>query len=90
MGGLALLAGLVCQLSLPEWLWLVLAIFLVVVMEIINTTVENIVDMVTDYHFHSIGKKVKDMAAAAVLLTAGFAVFVGLLLFLPKIWQWFL
>ncbi|MGO2267868.1 MAG: UDP kinase, partial [Vagococcus salmoninarum] len=31
-----------------------------------------------------------DMAAAAVLLTAGFAVFVGLLLFLPKIWQWFL
>lgn len=89
-GGLALLAGLVCQLSLSEWLWLVLAIFLVVVMEIINTTVENIVDMVTDYHFHSIGKKVKDMAAAAVLLTAGFAVFVGLLLFLPKIWQWFL
>ena len=48
---------------------------------------ENVVDMFTDFHFHPIGKKVKDMAAGAVLLTAGFAVLVGLILFVPKILQ---
>ena len=55
--------------------------------EIINTIFENVVDMFTDFHFHPIGKKVKDMAAGAVLLTAGFAVLVGLILFVPKILQ---
>lgn len=64
-----------------------LVIFLVLVVEIINTVFENVVDMVTDFHFHPIGKKIKDMAAGAVLLTTGFAVVVGLLLFVPKIWQ---
>ena len=42
--------------------------------------------MFTDFHFHPIGKS-KDMYAGAVLLTAGFAVLVGLILFVPKILQ---
>ena len=63
------------------------AVFLVWLAEIINTIFENVVDMFTDFHFHPIGKKVKDMAAGAVLLTAGFAVLVGLILFVPKILQ---
>ena len=75
------------SLTLAEWLWLLLAVFLVWLAEIINTIFENVVDMFTDFHFHPIGKKVKDMAAGAVLLTAGFAVLVGLILFVPKILQ---
>ncbi len=82
----AIIAGFIFRLALNEWLWLLLVIFLVIVMEIINTTAENIVDMVTNYHFNSIGKKVKDMAAAAVLLTACFAMVVGALIFVPKVW----
>ena len=87
MGIIAIIMGFVFQLTISEWLWLLLVIFLVLVIEIINTVFENVVDMVTDFHFHPIGKKIKDMAAGAVLLTTGFAVVVGLLLFVPKIWQ---
>ncbi|MBO0441824.1 diacylglycerol kinase family protein [Candidatus Enterococcus ikei] len=87
MGIIAIIMGFVFQLAISEWLWLLLVIFLVLVIEIINTVFENVVDMVTDFHFHPIGKKIKDMAAGAVLLTTGFAVIVGLLLFVPKIWQ---
>ncbi|MFK4565828.1 undecaprenol kinase [Enterococcus sp. UD-01] len=87
MGIAALIAGVLFHLALSEWLWLILAIFLVLVVEIINTVFENVVDMVTDFHFHPIGKKIKDMAAGAVLLTTLFAVVIGLFIFGPKIWQ---
>lgn len=87
MGVIAIIMGFIFRLAITEWLWLLLVIFLVLVMEIINTVFENVVDMVTDFHFHPIGKKIKDMAAGAVLLTTFFAVVVGVLLFVPKIWQ---
>ncbi|MEO1781695.1 diacylglycerol kinase family protein [Enterococcus diestrammenae] len=89
LGALALLAGLIFRLDAREWLWLLLAIFLVWLVEIINTVFENVVDMVTDFHFHPIGKKIKDMAAGAVLLTSGFALIVAAFLFIPKLWQIF-
>nr|WP_161843423.1 diacylglycerol kinase family protein [Enterococcus sp. JM4C] len=86
-GLLAILAGFIFQLSQMEWLWLLLAVFLVFVVEIINTIFENVVDMVTDFHFHPIGKRVKDMAAGAVLLTALFAACIGAIIFIPKLYQ---
>ncbi|BCA85394.1 UDP kinase [Enterococcus saigonensis] len=86
-GILAIIAGGIFQLSRFEWLWLLLAVFLVWIVEIINTVFENVVDMFTDFHFHPIGKKIKDMAAGAVLLTSFFAVIIGMILFLPRIWQ---
>lgn len=89
LGGVAIVLGLLFQLNRWEWLWLLLSIFLVIVMEIINTAFENVVDMITDFHFHSIGKKVKDMAAGAVLITALFALIVACFIFLPKIYQLF-
>lgn len=86
MGIFAVIVGFLFQLKQMEWLWLLLAIFLVWVVEIINTIFENVVDMFTDFHFHPIGKKIKDMAAGAVLLTSGFAVVVGAIIFVPKVW----
>lgn len=87
-GILTIIAGIIFRLNRWEWLWILLSIFLVLVMEMINTAFENVVDMVTDFHFHSIGKKIKDMAAGVVLLTACFAIIVGMFIFLPKIYQW--
>ncbi len=86
-GILALFMGVIFQLDRIEWLWLLLAVFLVWIVEIINTVFENVVDMFTDFHFHPIGKKIKDMAAGAVLVTACFSVIVGLILFVPKIYH---
>lgn len=83
----AVLLGLFLRLTSNEWLWLLLAIFFVLIVEMINTVFENVVDMFTDFHFHPIGKKIKDMAAGAVFLAACFALLVGAILFLPKIWH---
>lgn len=87
VGIFAVIVGFLFQLKQMEWLWLLLAIFLVWVVEIINTIFENVVDMFTDFHFHPIGKKIKDMAAGAVLLTSGFALVIGAIIFIPKMWD---
>ncbi|MDF0479522.1 diacylglycerol kinase family protein [Vagococcus sp. PNs007] len=84
-GFVILVLALIVQLKLNEWLWLLLVIFLVIAMEILNTLVENTVDLVTDYHYHPLAKKIKDMAAALVLLTAFFALLVGGIIFIPKV-----
>lgn len=89
LGIITILFGFIFQLNKWEWLWILLCVLLVIIMEIVNTAFENVVDMVTDFHFHSIGKKIKDMAAGAVLITALFAVIVGCIIFLPKIYQLF-
>ena len=89
LGIITILFGFIFQLNKWEWLWILLCVFLVIIMEIVNTAFENVVDMVTDFHFHSIGKKIKDMAAGAVLITALFAVIVACIIFLPKIYQLF-
>lgn len=76
--------SLFLPLSLHEWLWILLVCFLVIVMEIWNTVVENTIDLVSP-EYHPLAKKIKDMAAAAVLSTSSFAVIVGLIILLPKI-----
>jgi undecaprenol kinase len=85
MAVLAVLAGVFFRLSAFEWLWIISAIFFVMIIEIVNTAFENVVDMVTDFHYHSIGKKIKDMAAGAVLLAACYTVIVAGIIFIPKI-----
>lgn len=84
---LASIAGLIFRISAMEWLFLLLAIFLVITFEIVNSAIENVVDLASDYHFSMLAKKAKDMAAGAVLVISGYAVLTGLIIFLPKIWQ---
>ena len=85
-GLVVLIVALFLGLSRQEWLWLILVSYLVFVMELINTVVENVVDLVTE-EYHPIAKKVKDMAAAVVLVTASFAALIGLIILLPKLLQ---
>lgn len=89
LGLSALVFSLFFNLTITEWLWIVLCVFLVIVMEIWNTVIENVVDLTTNHQFHPIAKKAKDMAAAAVLVTSSFALIVGGTILVPKIWQWF-
>ncbi|WP_034303128.1 diacylglycerol kinase family protein [Alkalibacterium sp. AK22] len=85
-GAAVLLLGLLLPLNRTEWLWLILVSYLVFVMELINTVAENVVDLVTE-EYHPIAKKVKDMAAAVVLVTALFSVIVGGIIIVPKLIQ---
>jgi len=89
VGSLAVIAGAILRLSLNEWLWLVLAIFLVLIAETLNTIVEAVVDLVVGTTYHDLAKRAKDVAAGGVLLAAIFAVIVGALVMLPALSRWF-
>ncbi len=84
---LVVLAGLIFQVSVTEWLFLLLSISLVIAFEIMNSAIESVVDLASDYHFHLLAKNAKDMAAGAVLFVSGFALLTGLIIFVPKIWD---
>ena len=84
---LVLLAGIVFQVSRIEWLFLLLSIFLVIAFEILNSAIENVVDLASHYHFDMLAKKAKDMAAGAVLVVSLFAAVTGLIVFIPRIWD---
>jgi diacylglycerol kinase len=79
-----IIAGFIIKLSAAEWIAVVFAIGFVITMEILNSAVENIADFVSPEK-HYIIKKIKDLAAAAVLISAITAVIIGLIVFLPKI-----
>lgn len=59
---------------------------LVVTMEMMNTAIENAVDLAT-HRRHPLAKIAKDVAAAAVLVSAINAALVGLLLLGPPLWD---
>jgi diacylglycerol kinase (ATP) len=67
-----------------EWIALLLAIAIVLMAEAFNTAIEKLADLVTLMENESI-KRIKDMAAGAVLMAAISAFIIGLIVFLPKI-----
>jgi undecaprenol kinase/diacylglycerol kinase (ATP) len=81
---LAVVLGAFFHISITEWLLLVFVIAFVISLEIVNTAIENIANFVCQEQNEGI-KKIKDIAAAAVLVSAIAALLVGLLIFIPKI-----
>lgn len=79
-----LLLALYLPMSKLEVLILFVTIVLVLFAEVINTAIEAIVDLITD-DYHPLAKVAKDVAAGAVLLTAGLAIIVGISVFYPYI-----
>ena len=79
-----LIAGFIFDISAFEWIALVFAIGLVLALELINSSIENMADFVSPDKQAKI-KKVKDLAAAAVLVGAVTALVIGLIVFIPKI-----
>jgi diacylglycerol kinase len=76
--------GLLLCLSKIEWLFIILAVGLVLVTETINTAIEIDIDL-TSPEYHPYARDTKDVAAGAVLLSILFAVIVGLIIFVPKL-----
>lgn len=67
-----------------EFLALFFSITLVLTLELINTSIEYVVDLITD-EYHKYAELAKDIAAGAVLLSALNALVVGYLLFFDRI-----
>lgn len=85
-GTLAIVAAILLRFTSNEWLILISTISFVLILELINTSLEAIVDLVSPQR-QAKAKIAKDVAAAAVLIASVLAITVGLTLFLPKLSQ---
>jgi len=81
---MAVAAGFYFRIASEEWCWIVTAIALVFITEMFNTAIEFLCDAVSP-EIHPQIKKVKDVSAAAVLLSSIAAVVIALVIFSPKI-----
>jgi len=81
---IAIIAGFVFQISLLEWLFIILIIGLIASTELINTSIEAVVDLASPKK-HPFAKIAKDTASAAVLVYVIVAIIGGLIIFVPKI-----
>ena len=78
---MVLLVALIFGLDKKDILVLLFTISMVLVAEMFNTSIEAVVDLVTQT-YHPLAKFAKDAAAGAVLIATGMAILVGCLLFL--------
>ena len=77
-------AGFFLKISLFEWLICFMLMGLVMATELINTSIEAVVDL-TCPEIHPLAKIAKDTASAAVFVFSVVAAISGLIIFIPKI-----
>lgn len=86
-GGVSLITIMLAiyfSVSLMEWVVLLFSIALVVGFELLNSSIEVMVDWISP-EFHPLAGKVKDVAAGAVFFVSIISVLVGLIIFLPYV-----
>jgi diacylglycerol kinase (ATP) len=79
-----IVVGFLMKISRWEWCWIIVSIALVIITEMLNTALEFLTDLVSP-SFHPVAKKVKDVAAGAVLIAAMTSVIIAAIIFLPKL-----
>ena len=79
-----ILLGIGLNISAVEWLIILFCIAFVVAMEMMNTSVEKLCDVVHE-GIHPGIKAVKDIAAGAVLISVTCSLITGFVVFIPKI-----
>ena len=84
IGTLVLLCSLFFDFSKTEMVCLILTIGFVIFSEMINTTVEYIVDLITQ-EYNENAKAAKDIAAGGVFISGGISVIVAYFLFVDKL-----
>lgn len=76
------------SITKTEWLFILVLIGGMFALEMVNTAIERVVDLVTD-EYHFLAKQAKDLAAGAVLVFAILSVVIGIVIFLPYILELF-
>lgn len=85
---LVILVGIFFSISKTEWLWILLCVAGMFSLEMVNTAIEKTVDLVTG-EYHPLAKAAKDLAAGAVLIYTVYSIIVGMVVFLPKVFNFF-
>lgn len=79
-----IVAGVLFHISVTEWCICLVLFGLILSLELVNTAIEAVVDLVTEDK-KPLAKLAKDTAAGAVLIAAVMAAVAGLLIFVPKL-----
>ena len=84
MALLVVFFGLVLHISVTEWCICLVLFGLVMGLELVNTAMEAVVDLVTQ-EYRPLAKRAKDAAAGAVLIASIMAAAAGLIIFIPRL-----
>ncbi|MCX6763597.1 MAG: diacylglycerol kinase [Candidatus Moranbacteria bacterium] len=87
IGLLVIIAMIYFQVTRAESVVLFLVIMTVLVLEILNTVMERVVDILKP-RVHPYARLIKDLMAAGVLITSIVAIIIGLLIFIPYFQKW--
>lgn len=85
VGLVAVGLGLAVHLAMVEMSVIVLTSALVMVLELLNTALESVVDLTVGQSYHELAKIAKDCAAGAVLIAALAALLIASFLILPPL-----
>jgi len=85
---IAVTIAIILNISSVEWLIILVLIALVFSLEIVNSAIENICNYISP-EWHTAIKKIKDLSAAAVLVAAIISIICGLIIFVPKLCDFF-
>lgn len=82
-GGVAIAFFAVIGISSTDWMFVLSAVFIVLITEFLNSAVEDICDLLMkNYNLHV--KEIKDIAAGAVLLAAIYAIIIGIIVIIRR------
>ncbi|BAZ45759.1 diacylglycerol kinase [Chondrocystis sp. NIES-4102] len=87
IGVVAVSLGLFLEIRAIEMAVIVMTCAVVMVLELINTAIESVVDLTVKQSYHELAKIAKDCAAGAVLVSAIAAVLVAAFILLPPLVQ---
>lgn len=79
-----IIGGFICKINQYEWMICILSFGMVISLELVNTAIENTVDLAMPDQ-HPKAKVAKDIAAGAVFVGSVTAFIIGLIIFIPKI-----
>ena len=80
--------GFYFNISRMEWMFQLLAVGIVMGIEGLNTAIEAMSDFIHPENHNKIGL-IKDIAAGAVFIASIFALMIGLIIYIPRIFQGF-
>ena len=83
---LVVIFGLILDISMTEWYICFTLFGLIMGLELVNTAVESVVDLVTE-EWQPLAKRAKDCAAGAVLISSIWAAATGGTIFFPKLYD---
>ena len=80
IAGFTVVIGFALDISRLEWVIVIISIFFIIGLELVNTAIEAVVDLVSP-DYHPLAKVAKDVASAAVLTSGVGGLIAGLVIF---------